>query len=312
MITSLALTIALTGLGIFLLANLIGGLSLISAFIIAIIMIILQWLIAPSLIRFMYGLRPVKNTEHAWLDDIVTELSIKSGLKKKLEVYIAPIEMANAFAFGNAFTGKKVAVTTGLLRILTPEEIKAVLGHELGHIKHRDVEVMMALSVLPALFYLIARWAYYSGLFGSGGSEERASSSAVLLAIAGFSMIMYYILSLFMLWVSRTREHFADLHSAKIVENGSINLARALAKLELTNTRIFRTQRTAYKNMLAFKALMITDPERMPEIPYYSNIDEYVMSLARKRITLGEKLAELFSTHPLTPKRIRLLLETSS
>ncbi|MHA1610027.1 MAG: zinc metalloprotease HtpX [Candidatus Njordarchaeales archaeon] len=308
MTTALALTIALTSLGILLISELLGGLSILTAVIIAIAMIIFQWLIAPSIISLIYDLKPARETSYAWLEDIVADVAKRSGLKKVPRVYVAFTDIANAFAFGNIFVGKKVAVTTGLLRILNPDEVKAVLGHELGHIKHRDVEIMMALSVLPAIFYLIARWAYYSGLFGGIRSGERDSSGLVLLAIAAFSVVMYYILSLFMLWVSRVREYFADLHSADVVENGSINLARALAKLELANSKIIGKIRDIGTGSLAFKALMISDPERKVSAPLYGSIDEYIYSLANKRISLRERIAEILSTHPLTPKRIRFLL----
>lgn len=311
MITATALTIAITTLGILLLMELIGGFSLIFALIIAVIFTIAQWLIAPKIISLMFKLEPAEKAGYAWLVDYVNEIAKKSGMKKPPKVYVSPSPIANAFAFGNIFTGKKVAVTTGLINTLSPEEIKAVLGHELGHIKHKDVEIMMALSVLPAIFYLIGRWAYYAGFFRGvygGSSRDSSDSRLALFAIAVFSLFMYFILSLFMLWVSRTREYYADYHSAEKVDEGALYLSTALAKLEYINSQVVRETGFS-KSALAFKQLMISNPESRVEPVYATNVKEYVYFLAHKKITFGERIKEIFSTHPLTPKRIRNLFK---
>jgi heat shock protein HtpX len=79
---------------------------------------------------------------------------------------IADIPIPNAFAYSSPIAGSRVAVTKGLLKSLDEEEIEAVVGHELGHLKHRDVQVMMFVSILPAVFYFIGYSMLLSSLFG--------------------------------------------------------------------------------------------------------------------------------------------------
>ncbi len=85
---------------------------------------------------------------------------------------LSQIPLPNAFAYGSPLTGSRVAVTQGLLTHLDEGEVEAVLGHELGHLKHRDVQVMMVVSFLPALFYYIGYSMMLSGMFGGGGDRK--------------------------------------------------------------------------------------------------------------------------------------------
>ncbi|KPV65232.1 MAG: heat shock protein HtpX [Candidatus Bathyarchaeota archaeon BA1] len=138
-------------------------------------------------------------------------------------VMLAHIPMPNAFAYGSLIAGSRVAVTTELLKALEDEEVEAVIGHELGHLKHRDVQVMMFVSILPALFYYIG----YSMLMSSyyGRRDERGGGGAALIGMA--SLLLYWVLTMFTLYLSRLREHFADHHSATTVEEGSRKLSEA-------------------------------------------------------------------------------------
>jgi len=311
MFASVAITIAITTFGLLLILDFIGIASLTFALIFAVIFMLIQWLIAPRIISFAFGLIPAAEAGYPQLEAYVAEIASKSRLKKPPKIYVSPHPMANAFAFGNIFTGKKIAVTAGLLNILSPDEIKAVIAHEIGHVKHKDIEILMALSVLPAIFYLIGRWAYYAGLFrgmyGWSSSREKTSSNLILLGLAVISLLIYFLLSIFTLWLSRTREYYADHHATITVEDGSYKLAKALVKLEIMNRRVVKEYGLS-KSSLAFKCLFITDPEKAPYSISATYLDEYIYYLATRKITFGEKLKELFSTHPLTPKRIRYLI----
>lgn len=302
MMTAITGTFALASLGIILIGEFLGGFYLIPAILFAAFILFSQWLIAPTIIEFTFKLKPARALGYGWLEDVVERIARDSGLKTTPKVYVADTNMANAFAFGNAILGKKVAVTRGLLEILDREEIEAVIGHELGHIKHRDVEVMMALSILPTIFYLIGRSIYYSSWYGGG--RDRDESSSILALIALLSYIMYYLVSLFVLWVSRIREYYADRHAAENVPDGNIKLARALVKLQYYNSREVGNREA--RSITAFKALMFVDPEVRPIIS--ANINEVIELEASRKISLGERIKEIFSTHPLTPKRIRNLL----
>jgi heat shock protein HtpX len=226
----------------------------------------------------------------------------------------ANIPIPNAFAYSSPLTGSKVAVTTGLLQNLDTEEVEAVIGHELGHLKHRDVQVMMFVSILPAIFYFIGYSMLLSSMFGR--RDSRDSGGAAIIGIA--SIALYWILTLFTLYLSRIREYFADRHSASIVEDGSRKLSEGLAKIVNSTNMMKKTRRDRSGGSNSFKALFISDPDK-------SELDAEALSQLRrgigdkrlvdevlnKRITTFDKIMEVFSTHPNIVKRLKALQELS-
>jgi len=268
---------------------------------------ITQWLIAPYLIDAMYNVREVSRSENPWLHRVVERLSERSGIRKP-RVMLAQIPIPNAFAYGSPIAGSRVAVTQGLLDTLEPEEVEAVIGHELGHLKHRDVQVMMFVSMLPAIFYYLG----YSLLLSSGyGRREEEGGGA--LAIGMLSLFLYWVLTLLTLHLSRLREYFADRHSATIVEDGPRKLSEALAKIQYAARRL-KLASPHVSGLHSFKSLFITDPDRaeldVAELTGYSSPDQrLVQEILRRRVTLADQLMELFSTHPNIVKRIRALKE---
>ena len=132
----------------------IGTFSIISLMFITILFNLGQWLFAPYLIDAMYHVKEVSRKQYPQLYRFVESISRKAGLKPP-RVMLAAIPIPNAFAYGSPIAGSRVAVTQGLLNNLEEEEVEAVLGHELGHLKHRDVQIMMFASILPAIFYYI-------------------------------------------------------------------------------------------------------------------------------------------------------------
>jgi len=271
---------------------------------------IIQWLIAPYLIDGMYRAREVSRSEKPRLHEIVERLSEKSGLKKP-RVMVANIPIPNAFAYGSPIAGTRVAVTSELLNTLDDEEVEAVIGHELGHLKHRDVQVMMFVSILPAIFYYIYISTFLSSMYRS--RDERGSGAAAVIGIA--SLVMYFILTLFTLYLSRLREYFADRHSTSIVEDGSRKLSEGLAKIVNSTHRMKHARRDVGSHS-SFKALFISDPDRvesdsaaMSQAVGYRTDQRLVEGVLRREITTVDRLAELFSTHPNIVKRLRALQE---
>jgi heat shock protein HtpX len=197
----------------------IAGVSILLMPFVVVIFNIIQWLIAPYIIDAIYRVKEVKPQEDPELHQIVDRLSRKSRIKKP-KLMKAQIPLPNAFAYSSPLTGSKVAVTTGLLENLETEEVEAVIGHELGHLKHRDVQVMMFVSILPAIFYYIG----YSMLFSSMFSrrDSRDSGGAAIIGLA--SIFLYLILTFFTLYLSRIREYYADRHSVSVVDDGSRKL----------------------------------------------------------------------------------------
>jgi len=273
---------------------------------------IIQWLIAPYLIDMMYRVREVSKSEKPKLHEMVERLSQKSGLKKP-RVMIANIPIPNAFAYSSPLAGSRVAVTSELLNTLEDEEVEAVIGHELGHLKHRDVQVMMFVSILPAIFYYIYISMFLSSMYRS--RDERGSGGAAAIGIA--SLVMYFILTLFTLHLSRLREYFADRHSASIVEDGPRKLSEGLAKI-VNSTHRMKHARRNVGSFSSFKALFISDPDRVEadsaaisQAVGYRTDQRLVEEMLRKEVTALDRLAELFSTHPNIVKRLKALQKLS-
>jgi heat shock protein HtpX len=271
---------------------------------------IAQWLLAPYLIDAMYRVKEATPSEHPELHSMVERLSQKSGIKKP-KVMIANIPVPNAFAYSSPIAGSKVAVTSELLKTLDEGEVEAVLGHELGHLKHRDVQTMMFVSILPALFYFIGYSMLLSSMFGR--SRDRDNSSAAVIGVV--SIAIYWVLTMFTLYLSRLREYFADRHSASIVEDGSSKLSEALAKIQQASGRMKRVNKQA-GSFSSFKALFISDPDRaqtdtiaIAQARGYTSDRALVEEVLRKQVTSADRLLELFSTHPNIVKRLKALQE---
>jgi heat shock protein HtpX len=272
---------------------------------------IIQWLLAPYIIGFMYRVKEVSKADNPGLHAAVERLSQKSGIKKP-RVMVANIPIPNAFAYGSPIAGTRVAVTSELLKTLDDEQVEAVLGHELGHLKHRDVQVMMFVSILPALFYYIGFSMMMSSMYGRQSSRD-SGSAAIVIGIA--SMAIYWVLTMFTLYLSRLREYFADRHSASVVDEGSRKLSEALAKIQASASRMKRTPKQA-GGVSSYKALFIADPDRaasdtlaIAQAQGVTSDRRLVEEVLRRKVTTADKLLELFSTHPNMVKRLRTLQE---
>jgi len=165
----------------------------------------------------------------------------------------------------------------------------------------------MVVSFLPALFYYIGYSLMLSGMFG--GRDNKEGYNAIFgIAFMAFS----WILTLFTLYLSRLREYFADRHSASIVENGAEKLSTGLITIIKESQQTGQKKREGNSNN-AFKALFISDPDRASAdeqefyTSYYSNKKDLLRETLAKEPTSGDKLIEIFSTHPNIIKRLRAL-----
>jgi len=260
----------------------------------------------------MYRVKEVKPQEDPALHGMVERLSQKSKIKKP-KLMKAKMSIPNAFAYSSPLTGSRVAVTTGLLENLDTEEVEAVIGHELGHLKHRDVQVMMFVSILPAIFYFIGYSMLLSSMFNR--RDTRDSGGAAIIGIA--SILLYWLLTLFTLYLSRIREYYADRHSASIVEDGSRKLSEGLAKI-VNSTNNMKRGRRNKGGSNSFKALFISDPDRseidaaaLMQLGSGMGDRNLVEAVLRKKITTFDRVMEVFSTHPNIVKRLRALQELS-
>ena len=278
-------------------------LGLVVAFMIA------QWLLSPWLINAAYR---VREAEDPWLIATVDDLARRTGLSKPPKVVVADTPAPNAFAYGSPLTGNYVAVTRGLLRLMPREEVAAVIGHELGHLKHRDVAVILALGLLPTAIYFLGRMLVeLSWWTGMGSSRDRDNSPLLLLAVGAALVAVGVIFHFLVTHFSRLREYFADANSAKVTGNPRL-LQRALARLHLayTDERI----KAELKKSSAFSTLFIVNylidafgsRFYVPggRITISRDIDMIVEELKHEEVSA---LQEIFSTHPPIPKRLRFL-----
>ena len=213
---------------------------------------------------------------------------------------------------GHLYQAARVAVTQGLLKSLDDGEVEAVLGHELGHLKHHDVQAMMVVSFFPSLFYFIGYSFMLSGVFGGGQAKKGGGGNNALLGLA--FMAFSWVLTLFTLYLSRLREYYADKHSVLVVENGAEKLSTGLITI-VEESRRGGTRSKQQNNNTAFKALFIADPNRAnadsAELHASQMADKNALlkeTLAKKPST-ADKFVEIFSTHPNIVKRLRALQE---
>jgi heat shock protein HtpX len=308
MVGTLAIIIGLSTLVFGVVLTLFSTFDLVTLGVLVVAFNIFQWLISPYLIGALYRTREISQDENPKLHEVVEELSRKSGIKKP-KLMLAQIPIPNAFAYGSPIAGTRVAVTDGLLKTLNPGEVEAVIGHELGHLKHRDVQVMMFVSLLPALFTYVGYSLMFSGTYGR--QKNQGSGGAVIgIALMAFS----YVLTIFTLYLSRTREYYADRHSASTVEGGSKKLSTGLAKIVQASKSMGRN-RKGKQSLTSFKALFITDPDRAEtdslsiSAVASSNDQALVQEILSKGVSTPDRIAEVFSTHPNIVKRLKALSE---
>lgn len=271
--------------------------------------VFIQFLIGPKIVEWSMRVKYVNEQDYPKLHQMVADLAQKAGLPNKPKVGISQLPIPNAFAFGRTKKGSRVCVTKGLLDILSDDELKAVLGHEISHIAHRDVPVITILSVIPMVCYMI----YVSFLWGGIGRRDRDSGGAIVIGI--LALVVYFITNLLVMYGSRIREYYADQGSADL-GNQPHHLATALYKLTVSSAR---TPKQAIKQTEGMKAFFINDPSKaMYEVRELKDIDldmsgtidqNELMMLSAKKINLktSDKLVEILSTHPNVIKRIKHL-----
>ena len=308
MVGTLAIIVGASTLAFAVLLSLFGGLDLIGLVMITMVFNIGQWLVAPYLIDAMYKVKEVSRSEYPHLYDVVQSISRRNGMKPP-RVMLASIPIPNAFAYGSPIAGTRVAVTNGLLNNLEMEEVEAVVGHELGHLKHRDVQVMMFASILPAVFYFIGYSFMVSSMFGGYQRSREQGSAGALIGVA--SLVIYWVLNLFVLGLSRLREYYADQFSVRNVGDGTRKLSEALAKI-VTSTSALKKHSQWRGSVNGFKALMISDPDQaersaLQAAKYFHRDAELVQSILSRKVTTLDRFTELLSTHPNIVKRLQAL-----
>jgi len=280
----------------------------------ALVLILLQYLIGPKTVEWSMKIKYVTENEYPKLHNMVGELASKADLPKKPKIGISRLKIPNAFAFGRTQRSARVCVTEGILNLLDDDELKSVLGHEISHIKHRDVAIITLLSVVPMVCYMLYIAFFWGGMFG-----RRQRDGGAMIAIGLLALVIYFITSLLVMYGSRIREYYADAGSAKL-GNKPHHLATALYKLSIGSAKI---PKNALKQTEGMKAFFLNDPSRaMYEVREIKDIDldmsgtidqNELMALSTKKIKLrsSDKILEVLSTHPNMIKRIKHLASLS-
>jgi heat shock protein HtpX len=246
------------------------------ALAVAVVMNFVSYFFSDKIALSMYRAKPVTREELPRAYQIVERLTQKIGLPMP-KIYVIPTESPNAFATGRNPQHASVAVTHGILGLLTDEELEGVLAHELGHVNNRDILISSVAATIAGAITMLASMGRWAMIFGGmeGGDRDRRGGGGGLAALL-MLILAPVAASLIQLAVSRSREYQADATGARFTGN-PYALASALQKLDAYSRRVpmMASPSTAH--------LFIIQP------------------------LLGMNFANLFSTHPPIAKRIERL-----
>ncbi|MFH1439341.1 MAG: zinc metalloprotease HtpX [Candidatus Woesearchaeota archaeon] len=226
-IKTFILLASLTALLLFV-GNMVGGYGgLVIAGIFVVGMNIVTYFFSHKIVLAMYRAKETNEKIHPELIKIVREVSHLAGIPMP-KVYIIPSEGSNAFATGRNPQNGVVACTQGIMNLLSKDELKGVIAHEISHIKNRDILIQTVAATIAGVISYVAMMARWSAIFGSFGGRDRDNNLISLLVLA---IITPIIAMLIQLAISRSREYLADESAARILHNPH-GLANALEKLE--------------------------------------------------------------------------------
>lgn len=195
----------------------------------AIIMNFGTYFFSDRIVLFMYKAKEAKKSEYPELYKIVAEVSKMAGIPMP-KVYIVPGQMSNAFASGRSPKHAVVAVTEGILSLLSKEELKGVIAHEITHVKNRDILIQTIAATMAAVISYVAMMARWAAIFGGVGGRDDRDRGGILEFLL-LAIVTPIIAMLLQMALSRSREYQADEGAAKTLHNSN-GLVGALGKLE--------------------------------------------------------------------------------
>jgi len=270
---------ALTALVVWI-GHMVGGPSgAVMALIFAGAMNFFSYWFSDKIVLKMYGAQEITANDDPELYGLVQDLATRAGLPMP-RVYVIPEETPNAFATGRNPEHAAVAVTHGIRRILNKRELAAVLGHELSHVKHRDILISSIAATLAGAISYLAYMAQWGMMFGGGRDREEGGGGGNIFSLLFMMIVAPLAAMLIQMAVSRSREYGADDGGAKVTGD-PLALASALRKLHMGAQNIPLQVNNATANATAH--MFIVNP------------------------LTGRGLANLFSTHPPMEERIARL-----
>src|SRR5688572_19272082 len=249
-----------------------GQQGMLIALIMAAVMNVGSWWFSDRIVLKMYRARELSQADAPELWATVHELALAAGMPMP-RLYLVPSESPNAFATGRSPSHAAVAVTDGIIRLLSRQELRGVLAHELSHVKNRDTLISAIAATLAGVILMVARMAQFAALFGGRRDDREGASGLELLVMVVVAPLAAMLIQMA---VSRSREYQADATGAQISHSPD-DLASALEKIATASGRIPLPVGPATAH------LWIVNPLR------------------------GSWIGNLFSTHPPVEERIRRL-----
>ncbi len=266
----------LSGLIIVLGAALGGRTGIIIAFGLALLMNVGSYWYSDTIVLKMYKARELSPSDAPALHHMVEELAARAGIPKP-RVCIIPEQAPNAFATGRDPEHGVVAVTEGIMHMLTPEELRGVIAHEIGHIANRDILIQTVAGVLASAIVSIANMMQFAAIFGMGRSDDEEGGGGNMLSGLLLAFLAPVAASLIQMAISRSREYLADDTGAHI-SGDPMALAGALLKLQSYSQQIpMRNGNASTEQMFIVSPLF------------------------------GGGMSKLFSTHPPIEERVARL-----
>lgn len=275
MIITLLLLGALYGVAIAILVSL--GTNIIVVLVIAVVLVLFQFWFSDRMVLMSMRAKLVSPQEAPQLHAMVERLATAAGVRKP-KIAISKLDVPNAFASGRTTSSATVAVTNGLLNLLSDREMEAVLAHEMTHIKNRDVVVMTIASFFLVVASTLMNFFMFMGIFGGFGGRGRQGGGAPIMIALLVTIAVLIIGKLLVSALSRYREFAAD-RGAAIITGAPQDLISALTRINGSVQRIPKQDLRKAESMNAFFILP----------------------------AVGGSFASLFSTHPSLAKRIERL-----
>lgn len=247
------------------------------AFVFALGMNFFSYWFSDKIVLKMYKAQEVSEAESPELFAIVRRLTAAAGIPMP-KLYIIPEDSPNAFATGRNPEHAAVAVTQGILRLLSRDELEGVLAHELAHVKNRDILIGTVAAVLAGVITYIANMAQWAAMFGGLSRDDDEDGGGSLIGTLIFAIVAPIAALLIQMAISRSREYLADESGARFAGTPS-GLAGALEKLDYASQRVPLKANPATENMFIVKPFT------------------------------GGGIMNLFSTHPPIAERIQRLRE---
>src|SRR5512136_570018 len=243
------------------------------ALVMAGVMNFVSYWFSDKIVLSMYGAQEVTEAESPEFYGLVRQLAIQAAIPMP-RVYIISSETPNAFATGRNPEHAAVAATTGILRILTRDELMGVMAHELSHVKNRDILISSIAATIAGAITYLAHMAQWAAIFGGG--RDRDDDGGGVFGMLAMAILAPIAAMLIQMAISRSREYQADRGGAELTAN-PLYLANALRKLQMANQQIPMQANAATAHMFIVNPLS------------------------------GDGLRSLFSTHPPMEERVRRL-----